>query len=145
MFRKILFVCVGNICRSPTAEIVMRDAVGHSGVDMASAGLQAMVDRPVDSMAAELLHERGLDTQLHRARQLTPSILAGSDLVLVMERSHQARIVREMPQASGKVMLLGKWLGDREIPDPYRQQRPAFEHVLGLVDDCVASWARYIR
>ena len=144
MFRKILLVCIGNICRSPTAEIVLKNALGPA-FDVSSAGLQALVDRPVDPTAAELLRERGLDCDMHRARQLTPDLLGAADLVLVMERAHQARIVRDAPQASGKTLLLGKWRGDLEIPDPYRQQRPAFEHVLRLIDDSVAGWKPYLR
>lgn len=144
MFRKLLLVCVGNICRSPTAEIVLRDAL-DSGFDVSSAGLQALVDKPLDPTAADLLRERGLDPALHRARQLTPALLGAADLVLVMERAHQARILRDAPQASGKTLLLGKWRGDMEIPDPYRQQRPAFEHVLRLIDDSVSGWRPYLR
>ncbi|MCD9028706.1 low molecular weight phosphotyrosine protein phosphatase [Luteimonas sp. BDR2-5] len=145
MFRRILFVCIGNICRSPMAEIVMRDALRRDDVTCASAGLQALDGHPIDPMAAELMRGRGLDPDAHRARQLTPAMLAEADLVLVMERAHHARILREAPQASGKVLQLGKWRGDIDIPDPYRQQRPAFEHVLRLVDDCVAGWRPYIR
>ena len=145
MFRRILIVCVGNICRSPTAEVVFRDVLGRSDIEVSSAGLQALVDRPTDSIAAELLRERGLDPDAHRARQLTSDLLAASDLVLVMERAHQARIAREHPQASGKTLLLGKWRNGLEIPDPYRQQRPAFEHVLRLIDDSVAGWKPYLR
>lgn len=145
MIRNILIVCVGNICRSPTAEIVMRNALGPSGLQVASAGLQALVDRPIDPNAALLLQERGLDPAPHRARQVNASLLAAADLVLVMERSHHAAVARDYPQASGKTMLLGKWVGDREIPDPYRQQRPAFEHALALVDHGVEAWIPYLR
>ena len=145
MFRRILIVCIGNICRSPTAEIVLRHALSDNDFDVSSAGLEALVDRPLDPTAATLLRERGLDPGQHRARQLTPDLLAAADLVLVMERAHQARIVREAPQASGKTLLLGKWRGDLDIPDPYRQQRPAFEHVLRLIDDSVAGWRPYLR
>lgn len=146
MFRKLLFVCIGNICRSPTAEVLMRHRLqGRPGVEVASAGLQAMVGRPIDPAAAELLREAGHDPDGHQARQASASVLAGADLILVMEQAHLARIVREVPQVSGKTFLLGKWRGGREIPDPYRQQRAAFEHVYGLIDDCVASWAPYIK
>lgn len=146
MFRKLLFVCVGNICRSPTAEILMRHRLqGRDGVEVASAGLQALVGRPIDATAAELLREGGHDPGGHQARQASPSVLAAADLILVMEQSHQARIVREVPQVSGKVFLLGKWNGQREIPDPYRQQRVAFEHVYGLIGECVDGWAPYIK
>ena len=146
MFKKLLLVCVGNICRSPTAEILMRHRLqGRAGVEVASAGLQALVGRPIDPTAAELLREAGLDPDGHRARQASPSVLAAADLVLVMEQAHLSRITREVPQVSGKTFLLGKWRGGREIPDPYRQQRAAFEHVYGLIDDCVAGWAPYIK
>src|SRR5690606_13926645 len=96
VFRKILFVCVGNICRSPTAELLMRRRLqGRSNVEVSSAGLQALVGRPVDPQAATLLRENGIDPDSHVARQSTPSVLVAADLVLVMEQSHHARIVRE--------------------------------------------------
>lgn len=145
MFRRIMLVCVGNICRSPTAEIVLRHALDNPAIEVSSAGLQALVDREIDPLAGDLLRERGLDPVAHRARQLTPALLGASDLVLVMERAHHARIVREAPEVSGKTFLLGKWCSDLEIPDPYRQQRPAFEHVLRLIDDSIAGWQPYLR
>lgn len=146
MFRKLLFVCVGNICRSPTAELLMRHRLqDRTGVEVASAGLQALVGRPVDPEAAALLRGAGIDPGSHAAQQATPSVLAAADLILVMEHSHQAKIAREVPQVSGKTFLLGKWCGQREIPDPYRQSREAFEHVYQLIDECVDSWAPYIK
>ena len=146
MFKKILFVCVGNICRSPTAELLMRHRLqGREGVEVSSAGLQALVGRPVDPEAAALLRTAGIDPETHKARQASPSVLAGADLILVMEQAHQVKIAREVPQVSGKTFLLGKWCGQREIPDPYRQSREAFEHVYQLIDQCVDSWAPYIK
>ena len=146
MFRKLLFVCVGNICRSPTAEILMRHRLqGREGIEVASAGLQALVGRPIDPSARECLREGGHEPGEHQPRQASASVLAAADLILVMEQAHQARIVREVPQVSGKVFLLGKWRGQREIPDPYRQQRVAFEHVHGLIGGCVDSWVPYIK
>ncbi len=145
MFKKVLLVCIGNICRSPTAEILMRHQLrDRVGIEVSSAGLQALVDRPIDGTAGELLLEHGHDPSGHRGRLATPSVLSAADLVLVMEQSHAARIAREVPQVSGKTFLLGKWDGV-EIPDPYRQQRIAFEHVYGLIDQGVARWARYIK
>lgn len=145
VFRNVLFVCVGNICRSPTAARVMQHKLGDRGIDVASAGLRAMVDRSIDPMAAQLLADHGLDPAGHKARQLSADVVGQADLVLVMERRHQADMMRSLPQASGKTFLLGKWLDDLEIPDPYGQQLPAFEHVYGLIDRCVASWLPYIK
>ena len=144
MFKNILFVCVGNICRSPSAEYMLRDAVAERGIQVASAGLGALVDHGVDATAQALLLEHGLDASAHRARQISGSILAQADLVLTMERKHVRRITEIAPEASGKTFLLGKWQQDREIADPYRQHRAAFEHVYGLMAEGVASWARHL-
>lgn len=144
MFKSVLFVCVGNICRSPSAEVMLRDTVAGKGIQVSSAGLGALVGHGLDATASQLLMEHGLNGGLHHARQVDDAILAAADLVLVMERKHVRRIAEIAPQASGKTFLLGKWQQDREIPDPYRQQRPAFEHVYKLMAEGVESWARHL-
>lgn len=144
MFKNVLFVCVGNICRSPSAEVMLRQATAGKGIQISSAGLGALVDHGIDATAQELLVEHGLDGTGHRARQISNAILAKADLVLTMERKHIRRITEIAPEASGKTFLLGKWQQEREIPDPYRQQRPAFEHVYRLMAEGVQSWARHL-
>ncbi|WMJ71516.1 low molecular weight protein-tyrosine-phosphatase [Stenotrophomonas sp. 24(2023)] len=144
MFKNILVVCVGNICRSPSAEVMLREAVSAKGIQVSSAGLGALVDHRIDATAQQLLQEHGFDGGAHRARQISPALLSGADLVLTMERKHIHRIIAIAPEASGKTFLLGKWQGDREIPDPYRQQRQAFEHVHALMAEGVGSWVRYL-
>jgi len=143
-------VCVGNICRSPTAEFLLRDRLGSAAtpsddIRIASAGLSAMVGYPMESTAAQVLHEHGVDGSAHRARQLTPALLQASDLVLVMEKSHAAAISRMAPEASGKVFLLGKWQDDTPIPDPYGQQRAAFDHVHALIERGVDAWLPHFK
>lgn len=144
VFKNVLFVCVGNICRSPSAEVMLRQAVAGKGIQVSSAGLGALVGHGIDATAQELLVEQGMDGLAHRARQIDDAILGAADLVLTMERKHVRRIAEIAPQASGKTFLLGKWQQDREIPDPYRQQRPAFEHVYKLMAEGVESWARHL-
>jgi protein-tyrosine phosphatase len=145
MFQQILVTCIGNICRSPTAEYLLRHRLGEgSTVQVSSAGLGAMTGHGIDSTALELLRESGIDGSAHRARQLDRSLLRSADLVLAMERAHVASIVRMAPEASGKVFLLDRWLEGQDIPDPYRQGRPAFEHVYRLIDNSVNSWMKYL-
>lgn len=144
VFNRILVVCVGNICRSPTAEALLLHRHAQRGYRIGSAGLGAVKGAPMDPTALAVLQEHGLDHAGHVARQLTGELLAGADLVLVMEKAHLHTIQTRHPQASGKTMLLGKWLGDIDIPDPYRQQRPAFEHAFQLIDKAVTSWDRYL-
>jgi len=144
VFNHILFVCIGNICRSPSAEVMMRNALQGRNIDVSSAGLGALVDHGVDATAQQLLIEHGLDGSQHRARQATPQVLSSADLILVMEKKHLRRISEIAPEALGKAFLLGKWQEEAEIPDPYRQQRPAFEHVYRLMAEGVDAWKRYI-
>jgi protein-tyrosine phosphatase len=145
VFNQVLIVCVGNICRSPTAEHLLRQALRGSDIEVSSAGLGALVNQPLEHNALAALTERGQRPSLHSARQLTPKMLQQSDLVLVMERRHLRDIDLQSPQSRGKTFLLGKWQRDREIPDPYRHGKAAFEHAYALIEEAVTSWSNYLR
>ncbi|GLQ89889.1 low molecular weight phosphotyrosine protein phosphatase [Dyella flagellata] len=144
MFKRILIVCIGNICRSPTAEFLFRDKLKHRDIHISSAGLKALVGRPMDDNAMKILKERGIDAADHRARQLDQSMLREADLVLAMERIQLTAVSRVAPEASGKLFLLDKWQGADDVPDPYRQSREVFEHVHAMIERGVESWLRYI-
>ncbi|WP_017445375.1 low molecular weight protein-tyrosine-phosphatase [Gayadomonas joobiniege] len=147
MFDNILVVCVGNICRSPAAEGALIKALAEAskpGKKVHSAGISALVDKPADKTSIELMETRGIDITNHKARQLTRGLINEAELVLVMERRHLEDISKLAPHARGKTMLLGKWIGDKEIPDPYRQSRDAFEYAINLIDDCIAKWIKYL-
>lgn len=142
MFKKILVVCVGNICRSPTAELLLRNALATSPITVASAGLAARVGEGMEPAAREILEDRGHSAQAFKARQLTPDIVNESDLILVMEKEHVKQVLKIASHARGKVFLLGKWQSEREIQDPYRQGKAAFIHAHALIEDAVGSWAQ---
>ncbi len=144
MFKRILFVCIGNICRSPTAEFLMRSRIAPGGIEVASAGLGALVGKPMDATAAQVLLEHGVDGSGHVAQQLNSELLRRSDLILAMEKSHVAAIGRSAPQASGKVFLLGKWQSDLDILDPYGQPRHAFDHAYRLIEKGVFDWLPHL-
>ena len=144
MFKRILIVCVGNICRSPTAEFLFREKLKHRDIHISSAGLKALVGRPMDDNAMQILKEHGIDAAEHRARQLDPTMLREADLVLTMERNHWANVSRLAPEASGKLFLLDKWHDADDVPDPYRQSRQVFEHVHAMIERGVESWLRYL-
>lgn len=142
MFNQVLIVCIGNICRSPTAETLLRDALVNSNIEVKSAGLGALEEHPIEAMAHKVLEEHGHSPAFHSARQITPAIANESDLVLVMEKRHLEGVLKIAPQARGKVFLLGKWQGDREIGDPYGQGKPAFAHAYALIEQAVQAWAQ---
>lgn len=145
MFRNVLFVCVGNICRSPTAALVLRQALAGTNIEVGSAGLKALHGHRIDATAQAVLDAHGLDGSTHTARQLLTPMLHAADLILTMERRHAHAIARTTPAVSGKVFALGRWLGDDDVPDPYRRPRPAFEHAYALIERGVASWMPYLR
>ncbi|QAX86009.1 phosphotyrosine protein phosphatase [Pseudomonas sp. DTU12.3] len=142
MFRKILVVCVGNICRSPTAELLLRNALASSAITVSSAGLSARVGEGVEPSAREVLENHGHSAEAFKARQLTSDIVNESDLILVMEKQHVNQVLKIASHARGKVFLLGKWQSEREIQDPYRQGQAAFIHAHALIEDAVSSWAQ---
>lgn len=122
------------------AEGLLRARMGTRGL-VESAGLAALAGRPADPTAVALLAERGIDISGHRARQLTPELLAAFDLVLVMEAGQQAAIERLSSASRGRVHRIGR-LGGFDVPDPHRQPRPAFERALALVERGLDDLAR---
>ena len=142
MFKKILVVCIGNICRSPTAENLLRNALGPTDIVISSAGLHALKNSPIEATALSVLEEHGHAPDDHRATQITSAAINESDLILVMEQQHINAILSMAPAARGKIFLLGKWQDDHEIKDPYRQGKPAFLHAYALIEAAVHAWAK---
>lgn len=145
MFNNILIVCIGNICRSPTAEYLLKEKLGDSGKTIHSAGLGALVGKGIEPTAAALLVSHKIDGSAHKARQLEPKLIAEADLVLTMETGHIKGILAMAPEARGKTFLLGKWQGDKEIPDPYRKSEEMFKQIYKLIDEATASWVKMIQ
>ncbi len=143
MFKKILVVCVGNICRSPIGERLLKRELGAS-VEVSSAGLGALAGKPADPNSILVSSERDLDLSGHVARQISNNDLQWADLILVMEQEHIAHITKMAPQVRGKTKLLGNWLDGQEIPDPYRKSKEAFEYCYNLIEKSVLAWKKYL-
>lgn len=143
MFNKILVVCVGNICRSPTGERLLKHY--QPALTVESAGLGALVGKGADATATRVAEDHQLSLAGHSARQLTGRMCREYDLILVMEKRHIAALCEIAPEMRGKVMLFGHWDGEREIPDPYRKSREAFEAVYTLLDRSARQWAQALH
>ena len=138
MFDSILVICTGNICRSPIGERLLRKALLGKKID--SAGVGAMVDHPADASAKRVAEKHNLSLDDHRGKQFTSAMGRQYDLLLVMEQTHLEQVSRIAPEVRGKTMLVGHWLGGKEIPDPYRKSDEAFELVYQLIDQSCKSW-----
>lgn len=144
MFKNILVVCIGNICRSPVAEALLLSRFNNEtkqGISVSSAGIAAMVDHPADPVSQELMMDRGIDISKHRARQLTSEILFGSELILTMSTDQQRQVEETYPGTRGRVYRLGKWSGF-DVPDPYQRPKAVFEQMMALIEQGIDEWYR---
>lgn len=142
MFKSVVMVCTGNICRSPYAEYALKAKA--PALAISSAGLTAMVDQPADETGISVSKHRKVDMTGHIARQLRSEIIAGADLLLVMDDGHLARLLKKHPEARGKTFKLGKWLGNKNIVDPYKRPPDFFELVFTEIDKAIDSWLPHL-
>lgn len=104
----VLFVCTGNICRSPTAELLMRAWADPRAEDFEvhSAGMRALVGHGIDPGTATALEQLGIDPTSHRARQFEPRMATDSDLILTAERAHRDAVMTAVPASFRQVFTL---------------------------------------
>jgi protein-tyrosine phosphatase len=146
---RILFVCLGNICRSPTAEVVFREAASKAGladVEVASAGMGDWhVGRPPDARAVRHAAKRGYDLRPLRARQFAPSDFARFDHIYAMDAAVLEELAAMKPASyRGRLALFLDVVpntGMHDVPDPYHMGPEGFELVLDLVERASAALA----
>ncbi|MFI8479068.1 low molecular weight protein-tyrosine-phosphatase [Pseudomonas sp. NPDC078700] len=139
---RVLFVCLGNICRSPTAEAVFRSKLVKAGladqvqVDSAGTG-DWHVGKPADTRARHAAQQRGYDMSALRGRQFEAADFQRFDLMLAMDNSNLSNLARMRPSNSGAeldLFLRRYQLEVDEVPDPYYGGDHGFEHVLDLIE-----------
>jgi protein-tyrosine phosphatase len=140
----VLFVCTGNICRSPTAEAIFRKLVAEAGMSgkilADSAGTHAYhVGEPPDPRAREAAAERGYDLSDLRARKVEREDLERFDLVVAMDRGHFTLLSRmAQPSAVHKLKLMMSYASafkEKDVPDPYYGGQRDFERALDMLED----------
>jgi protein-tyrosine phosphatase len=145
---KILFVCMGNICRSPTAEAVfrrlVRERAPHVEVEIDSAGTHDYhVGEPPDPRAVAAAARRGIDLTSLRARMVEESDFERFDLIVGMDRLNRATLLDRSPgEYRDRIRLLMEFSASNDIedvPDPYYGGAPGFERVLDLAEEAAAG------
>lgn len=124
MSQLVLFVCTGNVCRSPMAAALFNARARRLGDEnkliARSAGTWALEAQPASGSALTVMAERGIDLSGHRGRTITRDMLAEADVVIVMTRNHRDALVAEFPSFRRKFRLMSELAGKQyDIPDPY--------------------------
>ncbi len=139
----VLFVCMGNICRSPTAEGVFRHYVSEAGladqIEADSAGTHAYhTGEPPDRRATAAALKRGISLAGIQARRVTDHDFETFDYIIAMDEDNQRRLLDQAPEGhESKVRLFLSFADadETEVPDPYFGGAAGFEHVLDLIED----------
>ena len=145
--RSILFVCTGNICRSPLAEGVFRDLAllnGHADILLDSAGLGSWhVGEQPDLRSIKVGVRHGVAIHNQVCRMVTEADFARFDVILGMDRSHVAALERQRPdKKSAYVGLFMQWCAGaaQDVPDPYYGDLDDFERVYGMIRAAAEKW-----
>jgi protein-tyrosine phosphatase len=143
--RKILFVCHGNICRSPMAEGYLRKLLKDNGIDgvvVDSAGIGALSGYPASENACEVARLNGFSLEDHRARQITVADLEEAEEVLVMEKPQKWMLQSHTEAPTGHIRLLGEF-GSHPgmvIDDPYGDDLDGYFKIFEMIRDAVDGY-----
>jgi protein-tyrosine phosphatase len=151
---RVLFVCLGNICRSPTAEGVFRNVVARAGfagvIEIDSAGTHAYhVNAPPDARAQAAARRRGIDLSPLRGRQAVRADIERFDYILAMDEENRDNLLAICPSGlEHKIRLFLEYAPDRperEVPDPYFGGDSGFDRVLDMIEDASHGLLAHLR
>ena len=145
--RSVLFVCFGNIMRSPMAEAMFRQSTAGTQilVTAVSAGLHAIPSREAHPRALVASSEFGISLVEHRAQLLTPEMVSQADAIFVMDFQNKAEVLALYPEARDKVVMLSEYADGaeryREIPDPYFGDLESTRRCYAILQTCIHNLA----
>ena len=147
----ILFVCIGNICRSPFAQRLFTkkmDIEGDKGFHAKSAGLLALPGNSATFLAQKVAGQHSVDLTGHKAKRLSQDLVNWAEMILVMEKSHKEELLMDFPEATDKTFLLRRFARygsrSRGIADPYGLQYDAYRFCYLDIEDAVSGLVEYL-
>src|SRR6202140_1174583 len=149
--KTILFVCTGNVCRSPMAEGIFRHVMkGRRDVQVLSAGIGAMEGQPPSPYAVQAVRELGIDIAKQRSRMLTAELVQEADYIFGMTHSHVDTIFLLYPQAAEKTFLLREFdetldIFEKDISDPIGGSYEVYLNCRDQIEQGIASLLRFIQ
>lgn len=141
-FDKILVVCVGNICRSPIAEALLKEQYPDKHID--SAGLSALVGSSVDPKSQQVMIPFDIDMSDHVAKQIDEKLVMRADLIFTMSDGQTKWIEECWPHCRGKTFKIGHW-NDKDIADPYQHDLSLFETARKNIVESLEPWYEKIN
>lgn len=141
---KILFVCTGNLCRSPMAEMLLRDRLKEKNMNnivVSSAGVMTYDGSPISQYSKRVLSENDIEVDSNfRSHQLAFEDVVENDLILAMTLSHKIQILRKFPLSAKKVYTLSEFVepGSKiDVDDPYGENYKTYERIYVQLFDMV--------
>jgi protein-tyrosine-phosphatase len=148
---QIVIICTGNTCRSPMAEVLLKDKIekynAAEQIAVASAGIAAWNEGRASKGAQCVMKQRGIDILAHRSRRLSREDIVRADLLLTMTTSHKEAVLSIMPEAWNKVFTLAEFAGEKkDISDPYGGDTAIYEACAVEIENILEkSWGRILE